>query len=210
MGDVIAERCGVRPLVIKGNAGDFDQVEWINLSRKHRIECDPGKSQISIFGGKLTDCLNIGRELLEHVRRLGLRPQREKAWYGEGQADLKERLQARVEAAGLGNETWLGEGRMSERLWRLYGEDSLTVISLIEGQPELRGPVILGHPVLLAEAAFMAKQEMVVNLEDFLRRRTRLSLVVPHEELLRSPGLKVAASLLFGPRADAMWQEYFK
>ena len=209
-GDVIAERCGVRPLVIKGNAGDFDQVEWINLSRKHIIECDVAKSQVSIFGGKLTDCLNIGRELLDHVRRLGLMPRREKAWYGEGQAELKQQLQTRVEAAGLSNETWLGEGRMSERLWRLYGDDSLAVIGLIEAQPELRAPVVFGHPVLLAEVAFMAKHEMVVNLEDFLRRRTRLSLVVPREELLCSPGLKLAANLLFGPKADVRWEEYFK
>ena len=61
-----------------------------------------------------------------------------------------------------------------------------------------------------AEAALMAKHEMVVNREDFRRRRTRLSLVVPREELLRSPGLRVATSLLFGPKADAMWQQYFK
>jgi glycerol-3-phosphate dehydrogenase len=49
-----------------------------------------------------------------------------------------------------------------------------------------------------------------VELEDFLRRRTRLSLVVRHEVLEQSEGLKKAARMLFGDEAEARWQAYFQ
>jgi glycerol-3-phosphate dehydrogenase len=64
--------------------------------------------------------------------------------------------------------------------------------------------------VLFAEVAHMAENEMVVDLEDFLRRRTRLSQVVRHEALEQSAGLKKAAQMLFGADADARWQAYFQ
>jgi glycerol-3-phosphate dehydrogenase len=64
--------------------------------------------------------------------------------------------------------------------------------------------------VLFAEVAHMADHELVVDLEDFLRRRTRLSQVVKHEVLEQSAGLKKAASMLFGQDADKRWQAYFQ
>ena len=39
-GDIIAERCGVRPLVVKRRSGDHSDVDWTKLSRKHAIETD--------------------------------------------------------------------------------------------------------------------------------------------------------------------------
>ena len=51
---------------------------------------------------------------------------------------------------------------------------------------------------------------MVVKLEDFLRRRTRLSLVLPHESLASSTGLREACRILFGEAAEEKWMEYFQ
>ena len=56
--DIIADRSGVRPLVVKTDGSDKRDVDWTKLSRKHEIEVDYGRKVISIFGGKLTDCLN--------------------------------------------------------------------------------------------------------------------------------------------------------
>ncbi len=56
----------------------------------------------------------------------------------------------------------------------------------------------------------MAEHELVMDLEDFLRRRTRLSLVVRHEVLEQSAGLKQAAQMLFGKATDRRWEAYFK
>jgi glycerol-3-phosphate dehydrogenase len=210
MADVIAERCGVRPLVIKGNAVDFDQEEWINLSRKHVLESNHEDRHISIFGGKLTDCLNIGRELVDEVRSMGLTDGQAAIWYGAGDPVVEQKYQSLVATLGWNDKEWKGEGRSSARLWRLYGDDALSLAERIQADPALAEPVIPEAPVLFAEVAHMADHELVVDLEDFLRRRTRLSQVVKHEVLEQSAGLKKAANMLFGQDADKRWQAYFQ
>ena len=64
------ERCGVRPLVVKDDPGRG--VDWTQLSRKHVIEVDNERRYLTIFGGKLTDCLNVGEEVVERFRRFGI------------------------------------------------------------------------------------------------------------------------------------------
>jgi glycerol-3-phosphate dehydrogenase len=210
MADVIAERCGVRPLVIKGNAGDFDQEEWINLSRKHVLEGNHEDRHISIFGGKLTDCLNIGRELVDEVRAMGLTDGQARSWYGAGDPALEQKYKNLVASLRWNDKDWKGEGLSSERLWRLYGDDALSIAERIQADASLAEPVIAEAPVLFAEVAHMAEHELIVDLEDFLRRRTRLSLVVKHELLEQSAGLKKAVAMLFGQDADKRWQAYFQ
>ncbi|HYX33302.1 MAG TPA: glycerol-3-phosphate dehydrogenase/oxidase [Oligoflexus sp.] len=209
MADVIAERCGVRPLVIRGNAGDFDQEEWINLSRKHILECSRQDAHISIFGGKLTDCLNIGRELVDEVRGLGLPEAQRTIWYGEGDPAIEQQYRQLLSTLHWTDREWMGEGRSSDRLWRLYGDDALGIAERIKADPSLAEPVVADAPVLMAEVAHMADHELIVDLEDFLRRRTRLSLVVRYEVLEQSAGLKKAARILFGPDMETRWKAYF-
>ena len=81
--DIISERCGVRPLVLRNDKGNYQYEDWTKLSRKHEIDINKQKRYISIFGGKLTDCINIGEEVCEKVERLGLSlPQKNRNWYG--------------------------------------------------------------------------------------------------------------------------------
>ena len=51
---------------------------------------------------------------------------------------------------------------------------------------------------------------MITRLEDFLRRRSKISLVVRREELLDAPGLKQACKILFGDQADEKLAEYIR
>lgn len=208
--DIIAERCGVRPLVIKGQAHQFEHEEWINLSRKHVIEVQADIPHISIFGGKLTDCLNIGRELLAIVEGLGLTPVQTEQWFGEDALEHRQAFESLAMQIGLQNQAWLGEGTSYERLWRLYGQDALGICQRIQAEPALSESVVQGYPVLLAEVAHMAEHEMVETIDDFLRRRSRLALVVPQQQLRESEGLRKAAQILFGDKADAKLAEYFK
>jgi glycerol-3-phosphate dehydrogenase len=71
--DILAERCGVRPLAVKRSQGGTATQDWTALSRKHVIELDPQTGYMSIFGGKLTDCLNVGREVSEALHTFGIR-----------------------------------------------------------------------------------------------------------------------------------------
>ena len=50
---------------------------------------------------------------------------------------------------------------------------------------------------------------MVVKLEDFLRRRSKIALVVRRDDIQSAPGLREACRILFGDDADAKIAEYF-
>ena len=67
--DIIAERCGVRPLATLKTGPGIDVQQ---LSRKHVIETQRENDHISIFGGKLTDCINVGDEISGCVKSLGI------------------------------------------------------------------------------------------------------------------------------------------
>ena len=61
---------------------------------------------------------------------------------------------------------------------------------------------------LRCEIEYAARNEMITTLEDFLRRRSKISLVVRHEDVINAPGLKEACKILFGKQADAKLKEY--
>jgi glycerol-3-phosphate dehydrogenase len=60
-----------------------------------------------------------------------------------------------------------------------------------------------------AELHLMADREMIIHLEDFLRRRTRLGLTEHKATLRCAPGLAEAAKILFGDRAEEEIATYF-
>lgn len=68
---IVSFRCGVRPLAVKRSfSKDCYPLE---LSRKYRIERNKELPWISIFGGKLTDCIVLA-ESVSHVVRDHLAP----------------------------------------------------------------------------------------------------------------------------------------
>ncbi len=70
--------------------------------------------------------------------------------------------------------------------------------------------IIEGAEYLRCEIAHAARREMIVELEDFLRRRSKIALVIPREELEQAPGLKEATTILFGDRAGEKTDAYFR
>ena len=160
--DVIATRCGVRPLVVRKTA-EIGNTDWMALSRKHEIDVDAGKKMCSVYGGKLTDCLNVGDEIVEIIESFGIALNQNKRWFGEETTP---------------DETDSGE------------------------------PVI--GPIGRKQIQRMAENEMVVHLEDFLRRRTMLELTIGREALRDDPGLREAAEILFGEHAEAELERYLR
>ena len=71
----------VRPLAVQGDGGEAD---WLALSRKHAIDVNTADNYLSIFGGKLTDCLNVGEEVAVALKQCGIAlPHAQHRWYGE-------------------------------------------------------------------------------------------------------------------------------
>ena len=204
--DVIGERSGVRPLVVANDGDDHADLDWTKLSRNHRVEPHPQAGVVTIFGGKLTDCLNVGEEVVDAVGSLGITLGRDgRTWFGEPPAEERQKFLERAARAGLVERPVVeDEASMAALLWRRHGRTATDVVAAIEADPVLGEPVLRHGDFLRAELGVMAEREMIVHLGDFLRRRTKLSLIVRHAELASDPGMSTVATALFG--ADARRQ----
>lgn len=206
---IIAERVGVRPLAIKGEGGEAD---WVQLSRKHVIEVDEARQHLSIFGGKLTDCLNVGDEIADWIARLGIDvPQMKNRWYGEPGAQLHEEFKLQARLMGLDSLTDPSSPEpLSERFWRRYGESAFGLLERIREDESCARLLIENAEYTRCEIELAAHREMIVKLEDFMRRRSKIDLVVRKEEIASAPGLREACDILFGDDAEAQLQEYLQ
>ena len=99
--------------------------------------------------------------------------------------------------------------KLSTRLWRRYGKRAFELLKNIHEEPKMAEPLIEGTDYIKCELTEAADREMIVTLEDFLRRRSKLALVVQNEDLKKSDGLKEACKILFDEHAADRWEEYF-
>ena len=207
--DIIAERCGVRPLVVSGNAGS--EADWMQLSRKHAIETNQLERYITIFGGKLTDCLNVGNEVCKIIKGMDIQiPFPQYKWYGEPDQATKSRFFHLARLADLDSYTSPESCEsLSTRLWRRYGATAFTLLELIQENHDQAEVLIKGTEYIRCELHEAAQREMVTRLEDFLRRRSKIALIERQETIKNAPGLKEACELLFGDQADEKIAEYF-
>ncbi|MCC7078754.1 MAG: FAD-dependent oxidoreductase [Acidimicrobiia bacterium] len=209
--DIISERCGVRPLVVDATAEPTDAQDWTALSRRHAIEVDEARSHVTIFGGKLTDCLNVGRELVEIVAHLGVpmdeyRPD----WYGEPPQTTRAEFRRRCRLMKLDRlRKRAAFETLTDRLWRRYGLRAFAMLEAIRDDPAMAEEVIEGAEYLRCELFYAAQTEMITKLDDFLRRRSKIAMVMPHAEIAASQGLREACRMLFGTQADTRYDEYF-
>ena len=142
--DIISERCGVRPLVIKTGEQNDKNEEWTKLSRKHEIDVNHEKRHISIFGGKLTDCINVGEEVCEAVQQLGISlPEAKRKWYGEPDDVIRDEYLHQTHLMGLDELTPSGACEaLPARLWCRYGLQANSLLETIREDPQMADPLI--------------------------------------------------------------------
>jgi glycerol-3-phosphate dehydrogenase len=208
--DIIAERCGVRPLAVRGDGSGSG--DWLTLSRKHVIEVNERDAHVSIFGGKLTDCINVGEEVCAIVEQLGVTltdPKRR--WYGEPGPDLHEEFLLQAARMDLDAMTSpRSSEKLTVRLWRRYGAQAFGLLESIRADPRMAEVLIENAEYLRCEIELAARREMVTKLDDFLRRRSKIALVVTYHDIITAPGLREACRILFGDEADAKLAEYVR
>ena len=209
--DIIAERSGVRPLVIRRQSKALKNIDWTALSRKHEVEIDHAKQVVSIFGGKLTDCLNVGEEVTAAVEALGIRlsPDRQR-WYGEPGRESRRTFFRQTRGMRLDDlRDTAGAEPLSERLWRRYGRRAFEMLDHIREDPSMAEDILGSSDYLRVELHNTASTEMIVHLDDFLRRRSKISLITRLEDIQNSKGLNEVGSILFGADAQTKIDEYF-
>ncbi len=207
--DVIAERVGVRPLALAGAQNERD---WVQLSRKHEIEIDRERCFLSIFGGKLTDCINVGEEVVAHIRDLGISLHGPEAqWYGEPPMAKRAAFMARATDMQLDALTPATASEpLSLRFWRRYGEYAHRVLDLIEADSQEAAHLLAEAEYTLAELRVTAEREMIVCFDDFMRRRSKVAQVLRKQAIASDPGLNALAGLFFGEQQAAVFVENYR
>ncbi|NND00213.1 MAG: FAD-dependent oxidoreductase [Gammaproteobacteria bacterium] len=205
--DIIAERCGVRPLAQRGGDGVAD---WVKLSRKHAIDSNYQDQHLSIFGGKITDCINVGNEVAEIVKSMGIElPHENFKWYGEDDDSVRDEFYHQAQLMDLDAYTVEGSSEpLTQRLWRRYGGNALELLEDIRQDPRRAERLMKDAEYLRCEVEYTAGHEMITKLEDFLRRRSKITQVVRDEDIINAPGLKAACRIFFGDQAEAKRQEW--
>lgn len=208
--DIIATRCGVRPLAVQNDSGaDRD---FLQLSRKHEIDSDIEQGHISIFGGKLTDCVNVGNEVSDLVQQMGVTVRYpDYRWYGEPVDSVRDEFFHQARLMDLDAYTAKTSSEpLSTRLWRRYGAQAIGLLENIREDPRQADILIEGTEYVRCEVRQAARREMITKLADFLRRRSKISLVCRPETIRNSAGLMEACELLFGDDAQMRFDEYFR
>ncbi|MFT4636593.1 MAG: glycerol-3-phosphate dehydrogenase [Arenicella sp.] len=205
--DIIAERCGVRPLAQKGGDGVAD---WVKLSRKHAVDTNFDDKHLSIFGGKTTDCINVGDEIAGLVQEMGIElPFADYIWYGEDDDTVRDEFYHQAKLMDLDAFTVAGSSEpLTQRLWRRYGGVALELLEDIRQNPKQAERLMESAEYLRCEIEHTARYEMVTKLDDFLRRRSKITQVVRYQEIIDAPGLMEACKIFFGDDAEAKRQEY--
>jgi len=208
--DIIAERCGVRPLVVPRRDG-ANTGDWMQLSRKHVVEVEMVHKHISIFGGKLTDCLNVGKEITAAVHALGIElPHLGRRWYGEPEDSIRDEFFHQAKLMDLDAMTAKESSELlSTRLWRRYAASALALLDDIRQDPSMADVLIAGTEYIRCELHHAAQREMITKLSDFLRRRSKIALIARTEQIQKAPGLLEACEILFGELAQQKLDEYF-
>lgn len=188
--DIISERSGVRPLVIE-KAAEAQTADWHALSRKHVIETNEKNRVISVLGGKLTDCLNVGQEVVAELRKLGFQVSKPTNWFGESVQDRKAEFATLVAKLSADPEA---AKRIAEATWRRQGERGFEIL----GSANEVSEIVPGLGISAQEIEYIAKNEEIQTREDLLRRRLPVAMArsgaeiadnTKLQELLRSLGL---------------------
>jgi glycerol-3-phosphate dehydrogenase len=209
--DIIATRSGVRPLVVETSNDTSDTTDWTSLSRKHAMEVDAQRSWVTIFGGKLTDCVNIGNEVSTLVKKLGVPLTKDKkSWYGEPPKATRDEFFRQARLMGLDRLTTRASFEtLSTRLWRRYGLRAFAMLEALRDDPTMADDIIEDADYVRVELFYAAKTEMITKLDDFLRRRSKIALVLDYDDIKDADGILEACELLFGEDAQRRYDEYF-
>jgi glycerol-3-phosphate dehydrogenase len=146
------------------------------------------------------------------VAQLGVAlPHQGYQWYGEPHPSVREEYLHQAKLMNLDGYTSPESiESLSSRLWRRYDRQAFELLAEIREDPRQAEVLIKGTDYIRCEIRLAQHQEMITKLEDFLRRRSKIALVVRHEDIRNAEGLMEACEILFGDQARQKFDEYFQ
>jgi len=166
--DVKAVFAGQRPLVHPGGAGKSDSKK---ISRNHEVFISHS-GLVTIVGGKWTTYRKMAEDTMNHVIAVGQLPEK---------PCITENLQ--VHGAMERTDPALP----SHDPDRMYGSDAAAIAELSANNSDLATPLHQELPYTGAEILWAAREEMALNVEDALARRTRSLLLDAKASIAAAP-----------------------
>ena len=193
--DVVGTYAGLRPLIAPSNGST------VKASREHRVTVE-SNGVVRIGGGKYTTYRVMALDVIDAVLgRDAARARRSRTadWRLVGAADSDARVRIAAELATISAVQEAGPLVASQLVDR-HGTEAPAVVALGADLGLLR-PLTPGRAFVEAEVAWAARQELALNLDDVLARRTRLAQELPDRGAAIAP--RVAAIL----GAELNWGE---
>jgi glycerol-3-phosphate dehydrogenase len=132
------------------------------------------------MGGKFTDCLNVGEEILQKVKGFIPAPSKAEKWVGEDSIEGLGAIKDRADAI-------LGESAKTKQialeLWRRHGQNSNEILDLMANSPGDQDPVFEGLAISFAEVKYILKNESIRTASDLLRRRLPIAMVRSQKQI---------------------------
>ncbi|MEW2294246.1 glycerol-3-phosphate dehydrogenase/oxidase [Streptomyces sp. NPDC006743] len=184
--DVVGAFAGLRPLLDTGSGGPSGAASrTADISRRHAVLTSP-EGVVTVVGGKLTTYRRMAEDAVDAaVRTRGL---------AAGPSPT-----AALPLVGAASPRALAALPAPRRLVRRYGTEAPAVHALGAADPELREPVLEGHPVTRAELVWAVRHEGALDESDLLDRRTRIGLV-PADRAAALPAARNAMGQALGSR----------
>lgn len=164
--DVLSHYIGIRPLVAEGNSAGLQKV-----SREHTIDHGPGGSVI-VAGGKYTTYRKMAEEIVDFATQdvetwKDLVPQTTEALFEPSMPVAMQGVRERARARGFS---------IPESLFDRYGADALEIYEIHQKHCGTATEDPDGFPLLEAQFRYAVRHQMVLSVEDFVRRRQPLYL----------------------------------
>jgi glycerol-3-phosphate dehydrogenase len=182
--DVKSVFAGQRPLVHPGgNTGNSK-----SISRNHEVFVSTA-GVVTIVGGKWTTYRKMAEDTLKQATAIG---------------GLDERPCITEELKVHGALERDDPALPAHDPHRMYGSDAAGILEIAASDPELAKPLHADLPYTGAEIAWAAREEMALDLDDALARRTRSLLLDASAAIEAAP--RAAAILAAELGRDASWQ----
>ena len=147
-GDILSAWAGLRALAAVGT-----EQNTAALSRDHSVRVSQ-RGLVTVTGGKWTTCRKVAQDVVTVSAAVG-------------NLSRAHSTTARMRLHGYSTRRHVGDP------WKVYGADAPAIREMEVGDESLSRLMQPGLPYRLSQAAWAARSEMAVNVEDVLARRTR-------------------------------------
>jgi glycerol-3-phosphate dehydrogenase len=178
--DVLSIFAGLRPLA----ANPSDPAATREVSRRHKLSLSPS-GLLSVIGGKWTTYRRMAEETIDMAMKAGF---------------IEKRKCVTSHLSVGGN----GLAGITKRL-KIYGEGHSEIEKMISGDPLSGVPLHRDLPYTRAEIVWICRNEMPVNTEDILARRTRALILNARASAEIAPEVSRIMAEIYG--FDQSWQD---